>query len=784
MRGSFRSLYAKQLMLGAAFAVGGMGISSTVLAQPAGAPATAPVVMSFEEVTVTARRVEESLQSVPVAVTALSGEALEKLGVKSVYDLNYSVPGMQVTTFSSPDSLVVGIRGQRNQQVQPGQDPSIGTYFNDMPTGFQWGMNLGMFDLANVQVLKGPQGTLFGRNSTGGAVLINPAKPTNEFEGSIRAGVVAYNGGSGFTSTSVVNVPIDDTLSIRFGLDTTNRSGYLQNIADPALLASWAPAHPSVDPWPGGRATGKNLGSQDSQEWRLGILWTPTDNFENYIVYDGANYRSNGVAPRAMGVNPANPAYEGDTAGGATPVGPLRPVMDRFNASDNFWTTQTGAHLPLSLDTHRIINTSTLNLGDITVKNIFGWKTVHRRWGSDSLGVPYHVTLNYYPQEGYEFSEEFQVSGKSFENSLEWVTGVFYFYNQMRQHTMGSAYTYSERWAESHNLTAAWYGQATYHLPWVEGLAVTGGIRYTSDIRQLKVEAYGGAARSCRFVPVPDPCMLQDKRGFGRWTYNASVNYQIDDLTMVYFTNSMGYRSGGFNVSESRQDNFSQGYRPETVDNYEIGMKRDWYFGDVPVRTNVAAYWQFYEDIVRQAQNPLDPRLALLVNATQAELKGIEAEVQVKLTESLELGASYSFVDAHYTGPFMVNGVDLRGNQFALVPATTLSLNATYHVPMNTDYGQVSLSANYYLQSRMWFDDNQQGPALNGLDSADGYSTIDMRLDWASALGSDFDVALWVKNLTGTKYYTSAVPLYTSQGVAPGYVGMPRFVGLDVKYRF
>lgn len=742
-------------------------------------------VPALEEVMVTARRVEESMQEVPVAVTALSKDALERLGVKSVFDLNYAVPGLHVATFNAMDSLVVGIRGQRNQQVQPGQDPSIGTYFNDVPTGFQWGMNTGMFDLANVQVLKGPQGTLFGRNSTGGAVLINPAKPTDVFEGTVRVGVVGYDGGGGFTSTTVVNVPIDDTLSIRLGLDTTNQSGWLKNIADPAIVAALVPPHPSVEPWPGGRATLKNLGSQDSMEWRVGILWRPTDTIENYFVYDGTNYRSNGVAPSIVAANPASAHYNGSTASGATPVGPTRPVLERAQASDNFWITQVGLHLPLALDMQRFINTTTISLGDITIKNIAAWKTVHRRWSSDNLGIPYQVTSNYYPQHGYEFSEELQAEGRSFNNSLEWVTGVFYFYNKVFQDTQGSAFTYSQRLAISHNITTAWYGQATYHLPWVENLSVTGGVRYTSDIRQLMVQATGGAARTCRFNPVPTDCVLQDKQGFGHWTWNTTVNYQFDPVSTVYATYSTGYRAGGFNVSESLVTNFHQGYLPETVRNYELGLKRDWQFGNVPVRTNLAGYWQKYTDIVRQAQNPLDPRLALLVNATEADIRGVEAEIQILLTDDLQFGINYSYIDAHYTGPFIVNGVDLQNNKFSLVPATTLNLTGSYTLPLDSSIGAITFSANYYLQSRMWYDDNAQGGAVAAFDSGDGYSTLDIRLDWNSAMGSTFDVALWVKNLTNTKYYTKGAPAaYLSQGVAPNYVGLPRFVGLDVKYNF
>lgn len=757
------------------------GGSTSVLAQER-------PVYTLEEVTVTARRVEETGQSVPIAITALSGEQLEQRGVRSIYDLKESVPGLHVTTFQAADSLVVGIRGQRYLQVQPGQDPAIGVYFADVPTGFQWGMNLGLFDLANLQTLKGPQGTLFGRNSTGGALLINPAMPTDIFEGSIRTGISGFDqGGFGFTSTSIVNVPVSDTLSLRIALDTVNTGGYLKNIADPAIVAAATPPHSTVLPWPYGKTNFKNLGNQDSMSWRVGLLWQAATNLESYLVYEGANLHSNNIAPQIVYVNPDSFLANTDYSGAIGPIGPLGPILDRFQASDEFWSTQTGYHAPLKLDQHKIVSTTTLELGNITIKNIFGWKTVHRRWGSDAEGVPYQNVINDYKQNGYEFSEELQVQGRFFDDTLDVVAGIFYFNNRIHQEIEGDALTYSGRIVDANNLTSAAYLQGTYRLPWIEGLAVTGGVRFTDDIRQLKRSDYS-APGVCKIVGLPPgaPCLAVGKRGFGHWTYTATVNYQIDPETLIYVTDSSGYRAGGFNIAENNVAFFQLGFKPETVINYEAGIKKDWLIGQMPVRTNVALYWQDYTNIVRQARDPNNPAFALLTNATKAVIKGTEIEIQARPTEHLELGIAYAHVDAGYTAPFIVNNVDLQSYAFALVPATTLSLNGAYTLPLDSSYGAVKFSASYYLQSRMYYDDQAQGPASGPLNaqSQKPYSTLNLRLDWLNVMGSNFDLDAWVRNVAATKYYTSAVPLYGSLGVWPAYVGLPRQFGLGVKYNF
>lgn len=744
---------------------------------------------SFETITVTARRVEENVQKVPSAVTALSAADLENYGIDSILDLKNQVPGLYVATFNTMDSLVVAIRGQRTSQVQPGQDPSIGVYINEVPTGFQVGLNLGMFDLDNIQALKGPQGTLFGRNSTGGALLINTHKPTELFQGSFRAGLEGNYRGIGFSTTGVLNVPITDELRARLAFNTVNQAGWVENIADPAIVAAAGglAAYPEYS-WPFGKTNFEDQGKTTMQEWRISLEWEPLSNLTNTLVYQGAHYHLNSWGAHLLDVVIG-------TSRGATYI----PYMEKQRAANNFWSNQQAYNTPTWLDQHQIINTTTIDLGNnLILKNIAGWKKIERLWTSDTLGTPLGLSqtiIARYDQSGMEASEELQLSGESFDGQLNWVAGGFFFYNKFTQIGESAAFTFSNRMApNATTMTLAAFAQGTYQVPWVEGLALTLGARYTADRRAMSKVQYNTTPTNC-ITNGPTGCYWFASRNFGQWTYNAAINYQIDDTKMVYASLSRGYRAGGFNISESSYTNYLLGYKPETVRNYEVGLKSEWDIG-FPLRANLAGYFQDYKNIVRQAQSPLTPLFAILTNGPKAEILGGEVEVSVRPWPGMNVSLAYGYVSPRYTAPFYPFAPPItfnaQFNKFSQVPNTTVTLNTSYTFQdIPSDYGAFTIGGTFFHQSRMWYDDTQQASACGSAGnlycgpinaySQKPYSLIDLRLNWDSVMGSDFDIKFWVSNLLNTKYHASASPLANTLGFTT-YVGKPRFWGIDLKY--
>ncbi|KKW91522.1 hypothetical protein YP76_14060 [Sphingobium chungbukense] len=230
------------------------------------------------------------------------------------------------------------------------------------------------------------------------------------------------------------------------------------------------------------------------------------------------------------------------------------------------------------------------------------------------------------------------------------------------------------------------------------------------------------------------------------------------------------------------------------MNNFEVGLKKDWDIG-FPLRTNLAAYTQKFDNVVRQSQNPATPIFAILTNASQARLSGFEAEISAKPFTGFDLSLSYGHVDARYTAPFrpFANSTfNAEDFEFALVPKHTVAVNASYTLPLDEAIGKVSLNANYTHQSRMWWDDTQQqnSPGCSGSNcgplnhySQKPYGLLDLRVDWRRIMGSAIDVAFWATNVTKTKYFSSSTNLGNVLGIAK-YPGQPRFFGLDVTVHF
>ena len=284
-------------MLAATMALGSGG---PALAQDA---ALEDAQAGLDDIVVTARRTEERLQDVPVAITAFDQEILTSRNVTDVQSLANVAPGLTVTPANSPTTLIVTIRGLGNTNPNTGADASVGFYLNEVPINLQNGTNVGMFDLEGVQVLKGPQGTLFGRNTTGGAILISYAKPTDRFEGHINAGGTFFRAGNGIQGEAVINVPLAHSLALRAGISIVDRDGYVRNIAPRDTPEG---AYGFI-PLPQGRTQFKNELPQRSKAWRVGLSWNPSGSIENVLFYDGADMKSTGLPTYATALNPAGP---------------------------------------------------------------------------------------------------------------------------------------------------------------------------------------------------------------------------------------------------------------------------------------------------------------------------------------------------------------------------------------------------------------------------------------------------------------------------------------------
>ena len=748
----------------------------------------------LEDIVVTARRTEERLQDVPVAVTAFNAEALATRNVGDVQSLANVAPGLTITPANSPTTLIVTIRGLGNTNPNTGADAAVGLYLNDVPINLQNGTNIGMFDLEGVQVLKGPQGTLFGRNTTGGAILLNSAKPTDRLEGHVQGGGTFFRAGNGWQGEAVVNIPLGDTLAVRAGISLVDRDGYVRNIAPRNTPQS---AYGSV-PLPQGRTDFSNELGQTSQAWRFAARWTPLAGVENLFFYDGAFLRSTGLPTYATALNPAGPIV-----GFAPFLGYPDPTAAyaALNAAkqDYWWSTMSVGANPLTLRTHTISNTTTVDLSDtITLKNILGYRRVRETYSQDIVGLG-AAYFNYRQRTGgYNFSEELQLQGRSLEDRLNWVAGLFYFeesrFNKSDNFSQFGGPGASTTDYNSRSRSYSGFAQATFKL--TDALSLTAGGRYTIDKRAASLSRpfpnASGALVGCSFPGrTLANCLLTGDDTFRAFTYTLSADYKIDRDTLVYLASRRGYRSGGFSATQSTAtSNNLIPFRPEKLTDYEFGLKRDWHLGgDAELRTNLAVFHQDYSDIQRLAVDPANFSNQLIINVPKAKVDGGEVEATLVPVHGITLTYGYSYVKPRYSS-FVVAGVDNSGNTFSYAPRHTHTVSGSADLPIPETAGKLSLTANWSRRSTAFHDDQVQ-TTRGGVYPAQTltvplYDMVGANLRWTGIMNSSFDAELFVTNLTNAKVLPNGSPsTYPTLGAAVGFYGVaPRMIGFNLRYNF
>lgn len=750
--------------------------------EPAPAPA-ADSASSIDEIIVTARRKQERQQDVPVAITALSGDFLKENSVAQVSDLNSYVPALHIDNFNSPTTTNIGIRAVRSTDIAPGQDSAVGVYMAEFNYGYTVGISQLLFDLQSVEVLKGPQGTLFGRNTTGGAMLFTPARPTNELGYSLSFGSTFFDGRNGYSSGGVLNVPVSDSLQLRAGFNVIDRDGYITNQASRSDTANYQ-ASPSV-----GMTDFKPLNDDRSGGWRLSALWSPGDQLESYFLYQGVRVNTNGIGYSVNALNPTGYTalvFNGVTAPSAT------AAYDRVRARQaaDFWTTESNINTFSRLNMNAVSNATTWLARDtLTVKNVIGYRHFKRDDSIDFDGLPLQILEVRHPDSGHEFSEELQFQGKTASGVFDWVGGLYYSEQSIDRRStqviLGAPQVSTP--VDTDNKSYAVFGQGTLRLP-VDGLSFTAGLRYTRDERKQQNRRIGPDPSVCLLssggaaLPVSD-CVLRGETSYEEPTYAMSLDYKLDRDTLLYLAHRRGYRSGGYDYAAQSSETFGP-FDPEFVTDFEIGMKRDWRFGDSLLRTNVAAYAQDYKDIQRFISRPGEPAVGV-INAASAKITGGEVELTFIPFDGLTFTGFFAATFAEYQD-FETGEGDFSDNKFGQVPREQFSVAVDYRLPLNPDHGEVHLRSDWYHQTHIFYGDTTQGPEYGPADSQGqaAYSLVNASLNWNSVARSNFDLSLYVRNIQNTEVRPFGVQLYKSIGYNISTMGDPRVIGLGLTYRF
>ena len=760
--------------------------------------------LALEEITVTARRREEGLQTTPVAVTALTAEALETRGAASVDAVSQYVPNVQFDGAAALSggayNATIFIRGIGQNDFAIFSDPGAAMYLDGVYLGRSIGGIMDAVDLERVEVLRGPQGTLFGRNTIGGAVNIVSKQPSHELEGE-----VSVTGGSfdRLDVKGVINIPLSDRFATRWTVASISRAGYQKRIID-----------------------GKDQGDKDAQIGRVQALWNAADNVDVTLSIDATRVRQNSAPLTLVDVTPAGTPFQNlynslvaPTLGLSAPNG-VRTVNASWIPSDIDRTYSTGPSVN-DLDTKGASLTVEWRTDLATIKSITAYRELEALFARDGDNTPFTFRETINDDEQEQFSQELQFSGTSFNDRLTWLMGAYYFkedaeevgkanlaiglFNALQSLSLPAGTTWCglpganpraiatcppplrfggagnpnnigvdvgvDLNTKVSNESVALFGQGTYKI--TDMLSVTAGLRWTQDDKEVQLVHFREA--SGRYVVGALGTQDTFTEKWSEVTPKLGIELQATDDLMLYASYAKGFKSGGFNARPlTGIQEVQTPYDPETVDSYELGAKTSWW--DRRMTANAAVFYNKYEDM--QLTINATPQ-NFVRNAGEAEIKGAELEVVARLAAGLDFNVSAGYLDAEYTELdaqlATLNPPLTPDKKLVKAPQWTLSSGLQYR--FNIAPGTITLRGDWSYKTKVYHDVfNDARLAQDAFDLFNAYvSFLTQEERW--------EVAVFGTNLSDERYRVSGNSS-VGFGLAESTFSPPREWGATVKYRF
>lgn len=758
-----------------------MAISSVLYPQVAVAD-TGNQLRAIEEVVVSARRRMESLQDVPVAIQAFGAEQIKERGIETEADLQMNTAGLMVRATNSSNQLNFSLRGQSIDAFSYSA-PAVLAYVNEVQSG---GVSASsFFDLESIQVLKGPQGTLFGRNATGGAVLYQTKRPDGELGGYVKAGFGNY---SNREIEGAVNVPITENMYARIAGLVRERDGWQKNLY-----------------------TGTDLAEIDTKNLRISVLYEG-DKFENLlVVYKGKHEgRPEGLKIRNAYPVDGNPNNGEELASGLYPEGILNSGLLEpednpglfefgFDGIADFLEKQRSAdynEVYNDLDSLNDIKNNFVSNAteyevnsNLRIKNILGYNEVYSYQPTDIDGSPFMSLSNGDETRSYGYqyntrqvSNEFQLSGMALDESLDYIVGVYLSKETNRNQIplkLGGEYKAAFEPSAlffydfvTEDKSKAIFMQGTYAF--TDNLNISVGYRHTweeIDIAPLAKDLWGSA-----FGAVPS------KSKFDKPSWGVTLDYRLNQESMFYISQRGSWRAGGFNGVSALPDSNgvyrSTDFDPETTWDVELGYKFSGFLGGVPSQVNLALYRQIVEDAQRTVYLNVS---SITGNVKEAEIKGLEVEMKFDVTDWLDVGAAYAYTDASYTeAEGNIEGFDLLFGPYGDAPENTFS--AYIRTEFNLDVGLLTFRGDYYKASSTYFS-NLNDTIIPGSE-LDSYTLVNFRLGLEEIAGSTLSITAYVRNAADEEYERGGLPLGGTIGTNATIAGEPRTFGVELAYTF
>jgi iron complex outermembrane receptor protein len=738
----------------------------------------------MDEVTVSARKREEGLQSAPIAITAQTGESLEARGVTQLDEMAAFAPN--VTFQNNPgfsgasSSAAVYIRGIGQQDFLPTVEPGVGLYVDGVYIARSVGSVLDLVDIERIEILRGPQGTLFGRNTIGGAINVTTKKPHDEFEAKVD---FTFGSGERIDAKGIVNIPLSDKLFLKVAFASLNQEGYVERIAD-----------------------GVDLGDRDSVTGRAALRWVPNDRLEVNLAFDGTRTRENGPAltladtrlNRVGGTDLNSMIFNPLDANGNFDPSLLNPPLDapsdNFALLHNYLATFLGGQDCLGLvpgqpidgggnlnnpacyndqfvlgmdqnagtapsysniDIWGLALTVDYDVNDsVAIKSITSYREIDAQAARDGDQSPHTIAQFFDDIQQEQFSQELQLSVNAFDDQLKWITGFYFFQEDgLNVNLLQFVPADFRSGGFFDNQNWAIFTQATYYV--TDAFSITGGIRYTDEKkkflpdqiifadRTLAPQPGGGLGPAfgvgTRILPFEEV-----QTSITEFTPMVNVAYEFDNA-MIYATYSEGFKSGGFNQRVFPPLPETPSFDPEFAKVFEVGVK--YTTPDNRLRVNAAAFHTDYDDLQVQIFRDVAP---ITSNAASAKIKGFELEVAGQPFESTFVELTLGYTDADF------KEIDQRATEISLassferVSKWTFSAGISHEI-MAGNGGYVIPRLDWSYRSSFYND------ALNSPEIfQDGFHLLNANIAWI-APDEQYSLTVGVTNLTDERFLRTGI---------------------------
>lgn len=724
-------------------------------AEPA-APTTAvtgPQTPRLENVVVTAERREDSAQKVPVPISVLSGQTLaDTHATNSATQITRFIPNTSSATIDNqrPRWWIrgIGTGDQRANTVSP-----VGIYFDDVYLNNVDATSFPLFDLSRVEVLKGPQGTLWGKNTTAGAINFISQKP--DFQDN--PGYLTLDGGSQNNRTvegagGAVLVP--DKIAGRVSFRHNERDG----LADDQTL--------------GGRS-----GDTEDDALRVQLAVNFSDTLDGNFNLHYRKFHSNGNGTDGSTGGVLARGANGTNAFGFTPR--LSRTNVDYNAEGHDELEHKGA-------------SGTLNwqLGDLTLTSITAFEDVTRTIYGDSDYTPLELSRGYRDLSSRQWSQELRLASPK-DQRVSWVTGLHYFhedlnYNESRAANDATSVTpyFNSTQTDQTDTSYAIFGSTTFQV--TEPFSVTTGLRWTTETKDIDLNEVGATgtaqfsnpekwwSRGSVSSPLAVIATQNEKKTWNDFTWDVTPEYQISENARVYLRYARGFRSGGFNTGATSQATVAT-VSPEYLSAYELGFKSEWL--DHRLNLNGSVFYYDYKDIqLNSVVGTSAGSVSTLTNGGKGKVRGAELEVEALPIEGLHLQAGIGLLHTEFTD-YQSGTSDYSGNRFVRAPSVSATFGVEYRYPLSVGGYLIPQTDWSYRSRQYYFANNQTDPVLG----EGAYTLGNASLAWESQ-DEKLRISLYSQNVTDRKYVNHSLP--TNNGGNAIFFGDPRTFGLSVTTRW